>query len=65
MGTSVLSGVTQVATSWHHNLVMTSTGEVWMWGNNEHGQAGDGTKGTPKTLPVRVRDALGTGFSAG
>lgn len=64
-GTSVLGDVEQVATSWDHNIAMTSTGEVWVWGKNEDGQAGDGTKGAPKTRPVRVRDAAGTGFLGG
>ncbi len=33
---------------------LTSGGEAWCWGNNAHGQMGNGTKGGEVELPVRV-----------
>lgn len=36
-----------------HCLALTSTGQVWAWGQNSAGQLGDGTN-TGRTIPVKV-----------
>ncbi len=37
-----------------HSLARDSTGAVWAWGNNNHGQLGDGTIGGKRSTPERV-----------
>lgn len=50
-----LSGqtVVKVAHGVYHTLALTSGGQVWAWGLNDHGQLGDGTT-TQRTTPVLV-----------
>jgi alpha-tubulin suppressor-like RCC1 family protein len=53
-----LAGVVEVAAAanagWSHACARVRDGSLWCWGNNEHGQLGDGTT-TPRLTPVRVR----------
>jgi alpha-tubulin suppressor-like RCC1 family protein len=48
---SLLGGVTSVAAGEHHSLALTSLGNVYAWGANDHGQVGDGTN-TQRTQPT-------------
>jgi len=46
-----------IAISSHTDIsvcALTATREVWCWGDNEHGQIGDGTVVTDHVSPVRV-----------
>jgi|HigsolmetaAR206D_1030411.scaffolds.fasta_scaffold01262_5 alpha-tubulin suppressor-like RCC1 family protein len=45
--------VTRVAGGFSHSLALTSTGTVWAWGANPHGQLGDGTT-TSSTVARQV-----------
>ncbi|MGH3486637.1 MAG: RCC1 domain-containing protein [Actinopolymorphaceae bacterium] len=51
--------VTDVVTGATHSLALTSTGTALGWGNNFHGQVGDGTF-TDRHLPVEVDLPTGT-----
>jgi hypothetical protein len=42
-----------VAASDDHSLALRANGTVWAWGNNDHGQLGDGTK-TDRLTPVQL-----------
>jgi len=35
------------------NLIITKDGGLWSWGNNQHGEVGDGTR-IDRTAPVRI-----------
>jgi alpha-tubulin suppressor-like RCC1 family protein len=48
-----LSGVIAVAAGGTHTLVLGDNGTVWAWGDNSHGQLGDGTL-TGRSTPVQV-----------
>jgi alpha-tubulin suppressor-like RCC1 family protein len=39
-----------------HSLAVTTTGELWAWGNNNNGQLGDGTT-TLRSSPTRIGSA--------
>jgi alpha-tubulin suppressor-like RCC1 family protein len=45
--------VTAVATGGGHTCAVTREGAVWCWGDNRHGQLGDGTT-TSRRTPVAV-----------
>ncbi|AFU71569.1 RCC1-like protein [Bifidobacterium asteroides PRL2011] len=45
----------QVSAGWLHSLALGSDGNAWAWGRNTNGQLGDGTSGTDRTAPVRVK----------
>jgi alpha-tubulin suppressor-like RCC1 family protein len=51
--TGLLTGVVAVAAGELHSLAQTSDGNVWAWGDNTHGQLGDGTT-TQRTTPVQM-----------
>lgn len=46
--------VVQAAAGGAHSLALTEQGEVWAWGDNSHGQLGDGTTEGSRT-PVQVQ----------
>ena len=50
---SGLAGVTAISAGSGHSLALESDGSVWAWGENEHGELGDGTTET-RFVPVRV-----------
>lgn len=61
--------LTEVAGSFSHSLAIAADGTVWAWGQNNHGQLGDGTT-TDSNEPVQaqgpanvVEVAAGWGFS--
>ena len=51
----------EVHTSASHSVALREDGTVWAWGNNTHGQIGDGTNAMRPT-PVQVRGAGNIGF---
>jgi alpha-tubulin suppressor-like RCC1 family protein len=52
------SGVLQVSGGGDYGLAITSGGTVWAWGENDHGELGDGTV-TERTTPVQVSGLSG------
>jgi alpha-tubulin suppressor-like RCC1 family protein len=48
-----LSNVVAVAAGNTFTIVLKEDGSVWSWGNNEHGQLGDGTS-IDRNTPVQV-----------
>jgi alpha-tubulin suppressor-like RCC1 family protein len=52
-GVGYLTDVVSISTSFHHCLALKEDGSVWAWGENSHGQLGDGTSENRLT-PVRV-----------
>ena len=57
-----LEGVTAIATGDGHSVALTKDGNVWAWGDNQHGQLGVGNySNSPlKDTPVRVTGLTGT-----
>ena len=56
-----VAGVTKVATGLLHTLAIDSSGAVWNWGTNVHGELGDGkdvNEGTPVKLSFQAPAAL-------
>ena len=52
-----MTGIVQVANAGTHTLALDSGGRVWAWGNNPHGQMGNGTtsqvfNSNPTPVPV-------------
>lgn len=56
--------VTQVVAGNTHTASLKSDGTVWAWGNNSHGQLGDGTT-INKSIPVQVLGSGGVGYLTG
>jgi alpha-tubulin suppressor-like RCC1 family protein len=46
------------------SLALASDGTAWAWGSNTDGELGDGTRGTPSTVPVRVSMPAGATFTS-
>ncbi|MDP2720062.1 MAG: RCC1 domain-containing protein, partial [Dehalococcoidia bacterium] len=54
-----------IAAGFNHSVAMLSDGTVWAWGNNGHGQLGNGTTAS-STTPVPVSGLLAViGIAAG
>jgi len=55
--TGVLNGksLTQISNA-HHQCAIASDNNAYCWGNNTHGQVGDGTSGTHRQVPIKVLD---------
>lgn len=45
--------ITGIAMGWHATCVISS-GDLWCWGRNNHGQLGDGTTVNHRLSPIRV-----------
>jgi alpha-tubulin suppressor-like RCC1 family protein len=45
----------QLACGWHHSLSLKEEGTAWVWGDNYHGQLGDGTTSNRLT-PVQINE---------
>ncbi|MCE5324474.1 RCC1 repeat-containing protein [bacterium] len=43
-----------VAAGYNHTVALMSDGTVWAWGDNSHGQIGDGTCTTTRSTPVKT-----------
>ena len=54
--------VTQVAAGGDHSLALTSTGKVYAWGDDVHGDLGDGAT-IPEDVPVPVTPPTGLTFT--
>ena len=46
-----------VAVGGAHTIAILEDGSLWAWGNNWHGQLGDGTT-TPQSLPIHIMDGV-------
>jgi len=62
-GSGFLTDVVAVSAGRYHTLAVRSDGSVWAWGNNDHGQLGDGTW-KHHAAPVRVVGPDGQGWLA-
>jgi len=54
----------EIAAGLYHSITLKSDGTVWTWGDNQHGQLGDGTA-TDRTTPVQVQGLTGVVAIAG
>jgi alpha-tubulin suppressor-like RCC1 family protein len=55
--------VVAISAGFGHSLAVTSSGQVFAWGNNQRGQLGDGST-TDRLTPVRVHLPAGTKVTA-
>jgi alpha-tubulin suppressor-like RCC1 family protein len=46
--------IVKIKAGFYHNIAMTSLGNLYAWGSNEHGQIGDGTT-LNRNHPVKVK----------
>jgi RasGEF domain/Regulator of chromosome condensation (RCC1) repeat/RasGEF N-terminal motif len=53
--------IAQIASSNDHVVALSSTGQVWLWGNGEHGQLGCGADVVEAKRPVELTNRLGGG----
>ena len=51
--------VEDIATGAEHTVVLTSAGDVWVWGNNSDGQLGLGHTNSPVREPQLVPGLVG------
>lgn len=59
-----IGGVIAIAGNYEHSVALKSDGTVWTWGNNSHGQLGNG-KNTNSNIPVPVSGLEGVIAIAG
>src|SRR5690606_27370837 len=57
-GNGYLTNVVAVAAGGYHSLALKSDGTVWAWGDNTHGQLGNGTYNS-SSFPVQVKNLTG------
>ena len=53
---SGLSGVAAISAGSEHSMALLSSGKVMAWGENKHGELGNGSSGEPSDVPVAVSD---------
>lgn len=58
-----VEGAVELAVGFAHTCIRRESGQVWCWGNNEHGQLGDGTFSTEPLFPDCVETYHSTGRS--
>lgn len=63
-GLGFLTGITAIAAGGTHSLALKSDGTVWAWGQNAHGELGDGTT-LSRSLPVRSGTLTGVALVSG
>lgn len=56
---SGISNVVAIAAGSFHSVALRNDGTVWAWGENNHGQLGDGTTSNYSDSPVQVIDLSG------
>src|SRR5436305_10755476 len=50
---SLATPLRSIAAGYNHSLAVAADGSVWAWGNNGHGEIGDGTT-VNRTTPIQV-----------
>ncbi|MBR3933924.1 MAG: hypothetical protein IKJ68_08480 [Clostridia bacterium] len=67
----IMDNVKSVSLGDNHSAAIKNDGSLWMWGNNEYGQIGNGESGDDKIseTPIKIMDnvitvSLGDGYSA-
>ena len=60
-GAGYLGNVIAIAMGESYTMALTADGRVYAWGENTHGELGDGTT-TNRTTPVRVAGPGGSGY---
>ena len=63
-GTGFLPGIATIAAGGDHTCAVTTTGAVYCWGYNFHGEIGDNST-TQSNVPVQVVGLGGTGLLSG
>jgi len=58
---SYLKGIVAISAGEGHSMALDIYGNVWTWGDNSHGQLGNGTD-DPCTTPVKVVGLNGEGY---
>jgi alpha-tubulin suppressor-like RCC1 family protein len=61
LGTANLTGVVQLSVGYEHVCVVLTNAQVRCWGDNSHGELGQGTFGGSTDRPVVVRGVTGAG----
>lgn len=59
---SPFTGVVDIAVGYEHSLALKADGTLWAWGNNFHGELGDGTN-SRRYNPVQVVNADSSSFT--
>ncbi len=60
----LLPATQAISANSNHSLTVRADGTVWAWGNNDHGQLGDGTL-KPASLPKQVKGGTGKKWLGG
>lgn len=63
-GIGTLSGITSLASGFHHNCAVGSAGAVYCWGWDGHGQLGNNST-ISAAVPTKVVGVGGTGYLSG
>ena len=58
-------GVIELAAGGSHSLALMADGSVWAWGNNNHGQLGNGKTPLKNSLPTRILNSGVVAIAAG
>lgn len=52
-----MDGVIAVSAGGHHSIAVKTDGSLWVWGDNNYGQLGDGTR-EDRYTPVKIMDGM-------